>query len=103
MQDHRPKRSRTPHEDVLVEDLVPRIAQELHKRFAARLAAKPESQHKSVLRSEDTRRPRNNRAHRHVPVYIPLSNPSDYCERYQYAPLPFNLYHGNATPPAGIR
>ncbi|WP_422024011.1 hypothetical protein [Roseibium sp.] len=102
-QRHKPKRLQSPHEDVLVNDLIPRVAQELHKRFAARLAEKPEPLSNSKSRFEEVPRLRSDRARRRLPVHTPFRSPCDDCERYQRAPLPFNLHHGTATPPTGIR
>lgn len=102
-QRHKSKRLQSPHEDVLVNDLIPRVAQELHKRFAARLSEKPEPLSSSKSRFEDVPRLRSDRARRRLPVHTPFRSPCDTCERYQRAPLPFNLHHGTATPPTGIR
>ncbi len=103
-QRHKSKRLQSPHEDVLVNDLIPRIAEELHKRFAARLSEDPERQSISKSRSEDLPRLRSDRARRRLPVHTPIRSPCENSERYQGAPLPFNLDRGAATPPpTGIR
>ncbi|MBO9426881.1 hypothetical protein J7444_19245 [Labrenzia sp. R4_1] len=102
-QRHKSKRLQSPHEDVLVNDLIPRVAHELHKRFAARLSEKPEPLSNSKSQLEDEPRIRSNRARRRVPVRTPFRSPCDTCEQYQRAPLPLNLHNRAAAPPTGIR